>query len=141
MAQKVKNGGTPGMVPFGHLNIRTRTAEGYEIRTVTIAPERAEHVRWMFDVYSSGEWTMTQIREELERRSVTSLPRPKRPARPMATSHIETILSNRYYLGFVKFDGAWHLGRHEPHVSVLHHSRRGSQKGEIRGSQFKARVS
>lgn len=117
MAQKVKNGGTPGMVPFGYLNVRTRTPEGYEIRTVTIDPDRAEHVRWIFDAYASGEWTMTQIREELERRGVTSVPRPKRPKRPMATSHVENILSNRYYLGFVKFDGAWHPGRHEPLIS------------------------
>lgn len=114
MAQKVKNGGTPGMVPFGYLNVRTRTPEGYEIRTVTLDPDRAEHVRWIFDAYASGEWTMTQIREELERRGITSLPRPKRPPKPMATSHIENILSNRYYLGFVKFEGAWHPGRHEP---------------------------
>ena len=113
MAQKVKNGGTPGMVPFGYLNVRTRTPEGYEIRTVTVDPDRADHVRWIFGAYASGDLTMTQIREELERRGVTSLPRPKRPARPMATSHIENILSNRYYLGFVKFDGAWHAGRHE----------------------------
>lgn len=117
MAQKVRNGGTPGMVPFGYLNVRTRTPEGYEIRTVAVDPERAEHVRWIFDTYASGESTMTQIREELERRGVTSLPRPKRPARPMSTSHIENILSNRYYLGFVKFDGAWHVGRHERLIS------------------------
>ncbi|MFV8241914.1 recombinase family protein [Mycolicibacterium peregrinum] len=114
LAQKVKNGGTPGMVPFGYLNIRTRTPEGYEVRTVTVDPDRAEHVRWIYDAYGSGEWTMTQIREELERRGVTSLPRPKRPAKPMAVSHIENLLSNRYYLGFVKFEGAWHPGRHEP---------------------------
>lgn len=67
MAQKVKNGGTPGMVPFGYLNVRTRTPEGYEIRTVTLDPDRADHVRWIFDAYASGEWTMTQIREELDR--------------------------------------------------------------------------
>jgi site-specific DNA recombinase len=117
MAQKVKNGGTPGMVPFGYLNVRTRTPEGYEVRTVEVDPDRVDHVRWIFDAYASGELTMTQIRQELERRGVTSLPRPKRPARPMATSHIENILSNRYYLGFVKFDGTWHKGRHESLVS------------------------
>jgi hypothetical protein len=35
----------------------------------------------------------------------------------MPTSHIENILSNRYYLGFVKLNGAWHLGRHEPLIA------------------------
>jgi site-specific DNA recombinase len=117
MLQKVKNGGTPGMVPFGYLNIRTRTTDGREIRTVVLDSDRAEHARWIFDAYASGEWTMTQIRNELEQRGVTTLPRPNRPARPMSTSHIETVLGNRYYLGYVKFDGVWHHGRHEPLVS------------------------
>lgn len=96
LAQKVKNGGTPGMVPFGYLNVRTRTQEGYEVRTVAVDPDRADHVRWMYRAYASGEWTMTQIKERLESNGVTSLPRPKRPARPIAISHIETILSSRY---------------------------------------------
>lgn len=118
MAQKVKNGGTPGMVPFGYLNVRTRSEEGYEVRTVAVDPERADYVRWIYDAYASGEWTMMQIRDSLEAQGVTSVPRPKRPARPIVTSHIETILSNRYYLGEVKFDGAWHPGRHEPLISA-----------------------
>ncbi|OYN77683.1 recombinase family protein [Mycolicibacterium sphagni] len=117
MAQKVRNGGTPGSVPFGYLNVRTRSVEGYEIRTVAVDPDRAPQVQWIYEAYGSGEWTMTQIREELERRDVTSLPRPKRPPRPIATSHIEVILKNRYYLGEVKFEGAWHQGKHEPLVT------------------------
>jgi len=117
MLQKAKNGGTPGIVPFGYLNVRTRTTDGREMRTVAIDPDRADHARWIFETYATGEWTMTQIRDELTRRGVTSVPRPKRPARPMATSHIEKILGNRYYLGFVKFEGVWHEGRHEPLVS------------------------
>ncbi|MDT5092633.1 MAG: site-specific recombinase [Mycobacterium sp.] len=32
--QKAQNGGTPGMVPFGYLNVRTRTDDGSEIRMV-----------------------------------------------------------------------------------------------------------
>lgn len=89
MAQKVKNGGTPGMVPFGYLNVRTRSEEGYEVRTVAVDPERADHVRWIYEAYASGEWTMMQIRDRLEAQGTMSVPRPKRPARPIATSHIE----------------------------------------------------
>jgi site-specific DNA recombinase len=117
MLQKAKNGGTPGMVPFGYLNVRRRTEDGREMRTVVLDPERAEHARWIFETYATGEWTMTQIRNELEERGVTSLPRPKRPPRPMSTGNVDVILRNRYYLGQVKFDGVWHPGRHEPLVS------------------------
>jgi site-specific DNA recombinase len=117
MQQKARSGGTPGIVPFGYLNVRARTEDGREVRTVALDPERAEHATWIFEAYATGDWTMSQIREELTRRGVTSLPRPKRPARPMATSHIHSILKNRYYLGFVKFEGIWHPGRHDALVS------------------------
>jgi DNA invertase Pin-like site-specific DNA recombinase len=53
--QKVKNGGTPGMVPFGYLNVRTRTDDGSENRTVALDPERAEHAPWIFEAYATGE--------------------------------------------------------------------------------------
>lgn len=112
MLQKAKAGGTPGKAPFGYRNVRIRTAEGREVRTVEVDPERAEAVRWLFAAYASGEWTMSQIRDELEERGVTALPRPKYPARPLAISQIERILTNRYYLGEVEFEGVLYPGRH-----------------------------
>lgn len=135
MLQKAQNGGTPGMVPFGYLNVRQRTDDGHELRTVTLDPDRANHVRWIFDTYASGELTMTQIRNELTERGVTSLPRPNRPSRPLAISHIENILGNRYYLGFVKFDGVWHRGRHEPLVSEV----TWQQVQEVRAARVRSR--
>ena len=112
MLQKAKSGGTPGKAPFGYLNVRARTAEGREIRTIEVDPERAEAVRWLYTAYASGEWTMSQIRDELEERGVMALPRPKYPARPLAISQIERILKNRYYLGEVEFEGVLYPGRH-----------------------------
>lgn len=118
IAQKVKNGGTPEMVSFGYLNVRACTPEDCEIRSVTVDPDQDNHVRWMYEACVSSEWAMTQIREALNAQGVTSVPRPKRPARPIATSHVETILSNRHYLDEVTFDGAWRPGRHEPLVAA-----------------------
>jgi site-specific DNA recombinase len=117
MRQKAKNGGTPGMAPFGYLNTSERTPEGREVRTVTLDPDRAEWVRWIFERYATGEWTFAMIRDELERRGVNSLPRPKRPAAPLATSHISSILKNRYYVGAITFEGVEYRGRHQPLVS------------------------
>jgi site-specific DNA recombinase len=113
MLQKAKNGGTPGMAPFGYRNVRARTDEGREIRTVEVDLERAEIVRWIFHAYVSGEWTMALIRDELAERGVVSLPRPKIPSRPLATSQIERILKNRYYTGYVQYEEAWYPGKHE----------------------------
>ena len=117
MLQKAKNGGTPGMVPFGYLNTRQRTDDGHEIRTVVTDPERAPYVKWLFECYATGEWTTSTLRDELERRNVTSLTRPSKNSAPLATSHIATILKNRYYLGLVSFEGIEYPGKHEQLIS------------------------
>lgn len=41
MGQKIKNGGTVGQAKLGYLNVREPKAEGGEIRTVAVDPERA----------------------------------------------------------------------------------------------------
>jgi site-specific DNA recombinase len=117
MRQKALSGGTPGMAPFGYINTRNRTPEGREIRTVEVDPDRADIVRWVYKAYASGEWTLTQLRDELEHRGVTSLPRPNKPAKPLSRSNIDSILKNRYYVGTVKFEGVEYPGKHEPLIS------------------------
>ena len=111
MRQKAKLGGTPGLAPLGYLNVRQRI-EGREIRTVAIDPERAPLIQWMFEAYASGAWTMSQIQEELDGRGLRIPATAKRPARPVSIQHIDKMLVNRYYLGYVKFEGVWYEGRH-----------------------------
>ena len=112
MRQKAKNGGTPGMAPFGYINTRARTENGREIRTVALDPERSPWVRWIYERYATGEWTVPMIRDELVKRGVTTLPRPNRPSRPIAISHIYSILKNRYYVGMVIYEGVEYRGTH-----------------------------
>jgi site-specific DNA recombinase len=111
MRQKAKLGGTPGLAPLGYLNVRQRI-EGREIRTVAIDPERAPLIQWMFEAYASGAWTMSQLQEELDGRGLRIPATAKRPARPVSIQHIDKMLVNRYYLGYVKFEGVWYEGRH-----------------------------
>jgi hypothetical protein len=58
--QKAKNGGTPGRVPVGYLNIR-RIENGREARTVEIDPERGPLMAWAFEAYATGEWTIRRL--------------------------------------------------------------------------------
>jgi DNA invertase Pin-like site-specific DNA recombinase len=111
MRQKAKSGGTPGLAPLGYLNTRIRV-DGREIRTVIIDPDRAPLIQWMFEAYGSGAWTMSQLQEELDHRGLRIPATPKRPARPVSIQHIDKMLVNRYYLGFVKFEHIWYEGRH-----------------------------
>ncbi len=112
MLQKAKGGGTPGMAPFGYVNVRERTPEGREVRTVSLDPDRAHWVRWLFERYATAEWTAAMLRDELERLGVTTLPRPNTPSRPLATSQVHNMLKNRYYVGFVSFEGVEYRGNH-----------------------------
>ncbi|MBX7268830.1 recombinase family protein [Micromonospora sp. Llam7] len=111
MRQKAKFGGTPGLAPLGYRNVREHV-DGREIRTVAIDPDRAPLIQWMFSAYATGEWTMSQLKDELERRGLRIPASRKRPARPVSIQHIDKMLVNRYYLGYVKFEGIWYEGRH-----------------------------
>ncbi len=113
MRQKAKVGGTPGLAPLGYRNVREHI-DGREIRTVAVDLERAPLIQWMFSAYATGDWTMSQLCDELERRGLRIPASRKRPARPVSIQHIDKMLMNRYYLGFVKFEGIWHQGRHTP---------------------------
>lgn len=57
------------------------------------------------------------LRDELSRFGVTTLPRPNKPSTPLALSHINSILRNRYYVGVVVFDGVEYPGRHPRLIS------------------------
>jgi len=103
LRQKAMAGGTTALAPFGYIDTRVRTPEGREVRTVKVDPERAEVVRWLYESYATGEWTLVQLRDELAARSVVSLLRPNKPARPLSTSLVKAILKHRYCVGVVTF--------------------------------------
>ena len=48
MSEKARNGGTNGKAPLGYRNVRARDAQGHEIRTVELDPERAPLMRLAF---------------------------------------------------------------------------------------------
>ncbi len=116
LRQKAVMGGTPGRAPLGYLNIRT-TSGGPEIREVTTDPDRFDLVRFAFESYASGEWTLSQLVEELNRRGLTTRETPKHPSRPMTTTTLHKILTNPYYKGLVTFQGAVYEGSHKVMVT------------------------
>ena len=81
MSQKARNGGTVTMAPIGYRNVRTTDELGREVRIIEIDPERAEHVRWAFETYAEGEWSLSMLLEALTERGLTTRPTPKRPAK------------------------------------------------------------
>lgn len=114
MSQKARSGGTNGRAPVGYRNYRTVDTEGREVRTVIVDPERAPLVTQAFKEYATGKWTISTLAHRLTLQGLTTVPTPKLASRAITDSLLGKILVNPYYKGFVKFQGAYHPGRHEP---------------------------
>ena len=117
MGQKASVGGTPGRAPIGYRNAAVQGPDGRETRGVVFDDQRAPHIRWAFEQYATGQWTLASLASELVQRGLTTVPSPKRPAKPVRFTQLHMILTNRYYLGEVSWRGAIYEGKHEPLVS------------------------
>ncbi len=91
--QKVSAGGTPHVAPLGYLNVR-HVRDGQEVRTIEPDPERAQLVRWAFEAYATGDYSLKMLAAELADRGLTQRPTPKRAARPLPANKLHEILRN-----------------------------------------------
>jgi site-specific DNA recombinase len=114
--QKVKSGGTVFRAPVGYLNV-TRTVNSREVKTVEIDPERAPLIKWAFEAYADGGWTLLTLQAELERRGLTRPAGPNTPSAPISHSTLHRILRNSYYVGLMYYRGLTYPGNHEPLIS------------------------
>lgn len=113
LVQKASTGGTPMRAPIGYLNTLHRDELGREVRGIKQDTERARLVRWAFTAYASGNYSLAQLRTELTRKGLRSVPTPKRPSRPLGMSSIHRMLQNPYYKGDVVYRGVRYDGAHE----------------------------
>jgi DNA invertase Pin-like site-specific DNA recombinase len=111
--QKAKLGGTPMRARLGYLNVR-KLINGAEVRTIDVDPERADHLRWAFQHYATGAYTLDTLLVKLTERGLTTRPTPKRPIPgPIGRSTLAAILADPYYIGTVRYGGKEYQGRHE----------------------------
>jgi site-specific DNA recombinase len=116
--QKAKRGGTYGWTRLGYLNTVDRLADG---RKVAIAvPDRdCQHfLTFAFQLYATGEYSVSQLRDELYRLGLRSRPRKQRPAQQVGTTSLQRILRDAYYAGWIVYkrgtpDEETFRGRHD----------------------------
>jgi hypothetical protein len=65
-----------------------------------------------FEAYATGDYTLTQLADELRVRGLTHRPTAQRAARPVTFNKLHQILRNRYYLGLVTWRGVEYEGKH-----------------------------
>ncbi len=113
MGEKARNGGTLGRARLGYTNVRDITA-GRDIRSVSVDEERAPFVKLAFELYATGEYTLTDIVDELTDRGLTTRPTAKNPAGPVSVNKIHQMLQDRYYIGYITYKGEEFPGQHDP---------------------------
>jgi resolvase domain protein len=101
---KVRKGDFPSIAPFGYLN---------DVRTKTIVVDKrySKLVKQMFELYSRGDKTMTDIADFLKENGVIT-----RGGKLFKDDKIKSILQNPFYYGHFRYNGELHEGRHMPIV-------------------------
>lgn len=117
MTKKAQEGGTPYRAPIGYLNMR-RFEGTADIRWIELDPEPAPLIRWAFEEYATGEWSLVALREVLKEKGLRTRATPKRASKPISLNGLYKPLINPYYAGIVPVQGAYHEGRHEPLIDL-----------------------
>jgi site-specific DNA recombinase len=112
LARQHAAGGSMGPARIGYLNDR-ETVGGREVAIITVDEDRAELVQQAFDLFATGEHTITTITDLLADIGLRTRPTPKRPSKPLSRSMTHRMLSDDYYIGIVTLNGVKRKGRHD----------------------------
>ena len=98
---KADKGQYPGRASFGYAHDR-------ESRTIVVHPIRADVVRLIFQIYSSGKYSVEELRKEIRNQT----------GERISKSQLHKILKSRFYLGFFTWRGREYQGIHPPLVDL-----------------------
>jgi len=100
MREKAEQGIYPGHAPFGYKN-NTAT------RSIEVDPQRAPVLKKIFEMYASGEHSLSTLRQALLHETGARI----------SSAYLENILKNPFYIGRFNWQGIEYKGAHEPLVS------------------------
>jgi site-specific DNA recombinase len=113
MGQKAKNGGTLGVAKIGYQNVRINY-EGREVRAIDVDPQRAPFIKTAFELYATGNYTFRELRDALTDAGLRTKGNRRYGPGPISLHSLGAMLRDRYYLGYITYDGIEYPGRHEP---------------------------
>ncbi len=121
LKQKARVGGSAGPARLGYVNTVDQLPDGRRVAIVEVDPERGPFITAAFQLYSSGEYSISELAAELKRLGLSSRATKRYASRPLGTSAVQRMLRNRYYAGWVIYkpgtaDEAVFRGRHDPLV-------------------------
>jgi len=104
--EKVEQGQLPAHAPFGYRN-------NTEVHTIEVHKQEAEAVSKLFNLYSTGRYSLKQLREVAIEAGVVG----RRSGRHLTRSQVERILKNPIYYGEFRWSGKLYRGTHRPIIT------------------------
>ncbi len=105
MREKAEQGLYPSFAPIGYRNNR-------ETQRIDLDPETAPLVKKLFEWYSTGNYSLLQVKNMAHEEGLTY-----RSGKKISKSTVEKILKNPVYRGDFYWNGKLYQGIHPPIVS------------------------
>lgn len=112
MGNKARNGGTLGRAKIGYLNQRV-TLDGHKVNTIALDTLRAHYIPMAFELFATGRETITSLQAKLTHARLRTTGTARRPPAPISHEALRRLLRDRYYTGYVTYQGALYPGRHQ----------------------------
>ena len=103
LRQKLRRGEWPGWAPIGYLNKEHK---------IVPDPERCKLIKKMFELYSTGKYSLKDLKELLFSSGLKS-----RAEKVLSVSMIQHTLANPFYYGAFIYKGELCQGTHKPVIS------------------------
>jgi site-specific DNA recombinase len=103
--QKAKSGGTYGPAKLGYQSDVERLPDGRQVACVTFDPKRQPFITTAFQLFASGEYSLSRLSDELYELGLRSRPTKRHPnsSRKVKTSTLHRLLRDRYYAGWIVY--------------------------------------
>ena len=102
---KLSKGIWPQWAPIGYLNDR-------KTRTIIIDEDKAPFIKRVFELYSTGECSLEDIRNKINPLGLTG-----RKDKSLSISQYQTMLKNPLYYGVFRYKGEVYEGTHQPIIT------------------------
>ena len=124
MREKAEQGIYPSRPPIGYRNNK-------EKHTIEVDPDRAPIAKRMFELYASGQHSLSSLRRALQTEFGAQL----------AKSYLERLLKNPFYMGQFRWEDKTYQGTHTPLISAqlfqeVQSMFRGRNKPKYRNHEF-----
>lgn len=102
---KIKQGGWPCRAPFGYLNNKAD-------KTLFIDPVRGQYVQRMYELYSTGLYSLRELADKLYEEGLRT-----QKGKKVYCGNIQKILRNPIYHGVIRYRGGFHPANFESLVT------------------------